>query len=251
MWVTIQWVTMAVFGSVFGHQIFLHQHHYRMISKKTLVFLEIILLPAYIFLIFLNKSNLFQMVLTLLSLVMVSYFTVIVRIWYRRQQFQALRLPFLNALVLHLKAGQSLREALLTLKNQKHFGQSVDIQELTQALVYEDESFDHSFLVPEAQKLIKVLLQIHMARFQVTERLVFLRNQFQRQDQFDKKQRNATAQVRAQLMVCASLYISVILMTLFKQPQFLLSRAFGISLALFVLGILLVYRIPALFKFKI
>lgn len=251
MWVTIKWVTISIFGSIIGHYILNHHYHYRTISKNTLVFLQIFFIPGIIFLLFLVRNEFFVMIMMVTLLLLSGFGVVLWSTYDRKIKFEKHINLFLKEAVLNLKSGKSLRVTLSQLIKQTPYRSIIDYQEMIAALEY-DHGLSHTIVMtPAARTLESDLRGILASNSRIIDKVISLRDHYQREALFKKKVKVAAAQSKAQMLVCSVLYIFLVVIVGFNNSTFLAHPLFMVSVLLFIVGMFVTRQITSRLKLKV
>lgn len=251
MWVTIKWVTISFFGSLIGHYIIHHQYLYRTISKNTLVFLQTFFIPMIIFVLYLARNH-FYIMMVMVTLLLLSGFAVVLWSTYdRKLKFEKHLSLFLKEAVLNLKSGKSLRVTLSKLVRQAPYCLILDYQEILAALEYDQGVRHNIIMTPAARTLEADLRDIMASNNRIIDKMMSLRDHYQREAFFKKKIEVAAAQSKAQILVCFVLYVFLIFMVGFNTPSFLGHPLFMVSITLFIVGIIITKILTNKMKLKV
>lgn len=251
MWVTIKWVTISFLGSLIGHYIIHHQYLYRTISKNTLVFFQIFFIPMIIFMLYLLRHH-FNLQLIMVTLLLLSGFAVVLWSTFDRKiKFEKQINLFLKEVVLNLKSGKSIRVTLANLIRQSPYVSILDYQELVAALEYEKVGRRDIVMTPAARNLESELREIMTSNNRIIDKMINLRDHYQRDALFKKKIEVATSQAKAQILVCFVLYIFLVLMVGYSDTSFLSHPLFMSSIFLFSMGIIITKLLTTYIKLKV
>ena len=243
------WMLLSILGTLSGHHFCNHAHTLRVISSQTLARVQFFIVPTVVCFSFWARENVFRAFLLLIFLIFSPPFLMWTNHITRRKCFASLHLPFIDELLLKMRSGKSLREGLRELALQKNFQISRDLTELSPLLVMQGQNSE-LHLLPEAQELLKELMKWDRAQVKTIEKLKAYRFQIRQVEKFRQKSRQVTEQVKAQAIVCALLYVSLLIWTGIRSPSDLFSGAVIISMCLFLAGFCALIWIGRSFKWK-
>ncbi|MFN7728852.1 MAG: hypothetical protein ACK5P7_06825 [Bdellovibrio sp.] len=243
------WMLLSIIGTLSGHHFCNHAHTLRVISSQTLARVQLFIVPTVVCLSFWARENLFRAFLFLIFLIFSPPFLMWMNHITRRKRFASLHLPFTDELLLKMRSGKSLREGLRELSHQKNFQVSRDLTELSPLLVMQGQNSE-MHLLPEAQELLKELLKWDRTQVKTIEKLKAYRFQIRQVEKFRQKSRQVTEQVKAQAILCAVLYLSLLIWTGIRSPSDLFSGAVMISIGLFFCGLCALVWVGRSFKWK-
>jgi len=235
----IYWVTFAALGCITGHQILHRQHTYRTISKKTLDFLIIFFVPSYIFLTWSLKFSLTALIVIQAALVILEYLFILIMSSKRQKNFEQLLVPFLDDLSLNLTVGASFRDAILSLKRVAFYQKNIDFCEIIEAFNYQASDDQTLYLSRQGQQLLNQLQKINSSNLNNLNKVQALRHRCRSEQVLSDKLQVATAQAKAQSLVCIFLYIGLIFYTAASRSSFFLTIWFALSAFLIISGLTL------------
>jgi len=246
-WISlIYWVTFSILGIITGHQILLRQEIYRTVSKKTLGILRIFFIPTYIFLVWIMKASLLQLLISQILLISSEFCYIIYLAYHRKVKFQKLLVPFLDDIVINLSIGKSLRDSILMLKDVPEYRNHIDFREIIERFQYQSQNEVSTYLQPEAVKILNELEKILIAKVNMSSRLRALRYRVKSEQTTLERVKLATSTAKAQTIVCTILYLGFIIYTANSRSSFFTSVWFLASLVLFFLGLVVIQRLSQL-----
>lgn len=167
----------------------------------------------------------------------------------RRSDFERNILPYLDSILISLQMGRSFREALSELcRGQSGPGQFY-LQELNSLLQFSNFERKKSKSALFEEVLIE-FLALNRSSHKVYDQVKALRRKISTRQNFQKKAKQVTAQVRAQALILLFLYIALFAYTLCTHSFYKTQKILFVSMALFILGAWINYRVPRGFKWK-
>ena len=246
---TLQWILISLFGCISGYQILLQLHSLRVISVRTLERAKICLPPFCFFFMFWVRNHAVIALLGVFFLHLTPFFMMISNQISRKMKFRRQILPFLDEIVLKMRAGKSLRETLKDVISQNPDSASSDLRELSSLICFPENKSQFA-LIPQAKELLIELQKMDQSRTRVIERLRSYRQKERIIQKFRQKSGQVTNQVRTQALVCSVLYFALLIWTLFTDSSAALSSPVLISLFLFFLGLCGFVLIGRSFRWK-
>lgn len=248
-WMT-HWILFSIIGILIGRIFFERAHSLRIISRNTLAIFDVVSPPMTVFLNFYFKNIIFLNVLMSIFIQFLPFIVMNINRHIRRKSFLRLRLPFIDDLILKMRSGQSMREAVNELCRSKTYIKSKDFSDLSVFLLQENHQ-NGLYLIPEAQVFLKQLLDWDQVSIKRLERITFFRNQLKQGEKFRQKSRQVTSQVRGQALICSVLYLFLCLWTFVNNKSENLYLVFFTSLSLFLFAQLGFYFVLRSFKWKV
>ncbi|GEM_PF-2981354 len=243
-------VTAAIFILFIGHQVLKTFKKNRLIKPLRLNQAKQILLILFgTFYIFFGLN--LSMTASILVGMLIFHFFII---WYlqikRKKSFEKFLIQFLNEIIMYMKSGKSLRDAVLLTSLQAPFCDLHDYIELSSQLGDLRSNIKTDYLTSRAKWLLEELLKILSANIKTIDRVSALRSQIQSEIQFTKKINQVMSQINAQIGVILVLYLLAIIYTSWSHFNFLFTWPFGLSLGLLLLGIVSTRMIVRSFRWK-
>ena len=234
------WVTFTIFGCIIGRQIYVRHKNHRIDVVLSTSWLLILISPICCIFFWFSRHSLVYSSLILLLIIGFELLFIIYAIYRRKQQFNKNLFLFLDDIAIKLLSGLSFRDAIVQLKIHPHFANQFDFSEIISAFEFLAGSPTLKNLLPEAQRMYWQLVQIHESNFNVLPKIQALRARLKADQVAMEKVNIASAQVKGQLMVAASLYMGLLIYIWIDYPDFILSGWFVVSLFLFGLGIYII-----------
>ncbi|MCS6837268.1 MAG: hypothetical protein NZ480_00335 [Bdellovibrionaceae bacterium] len=237
------WVTFFSLGYFTFHQILQQQYFHRTISQKTLEAAQIFFPPIYLVILYFFKTSLVSLVI--IHLILVSSELILITLSYRKrlQLFSSRLIAFLDEIILSLSLGNSLINAIVTIKEKKFFYSCIDFREIIDSFTLSPLPKDNKVLIPQALYLWENLKEIHESRHQVRNKVMALRQRLWLQQRLQEKTSIGLAQARAQWQVASLLYLVLIVVTTLSKSSFLVTPYFFVSLVLFLIGGYLLHKL--------
>lgn len=166
----------------------------------------------------------------------------------RRRQFHNETSRFYDRMLLGVRSGVAAREVLRRISQDSSFG--FHTRELADASLRDDAALFETRDVDFRQRA-EDLRRILSAGQRSADRLTSLRRNARMRERFQRKSRNATEPVRAQIGVVLSLYIGLLAFQTSQDSSVMTSAWFFGSATLMFLGLYLIFRQQRSFKWKI
>ena len=247
---TLQWILISLFGCISGYQILLQLHSLRVISVRTLERAKICLGPFCFFFMFWLRNHAVIALLSVFFLHLAPFFVMLGNQIMRKTKFHRQILPFLDEIVLKMRAGKSLRETLKEVISQNPDAHSLDLRELSSLICF-PENKERLVLIPAARELLIELRKMDQSRTRVIERVRSYRQKERMIQKFRQKSGQVTSQVRTQALVCSLLYVTLLIWTILTELNPRLLIPILISVFLFTLGICSFFMIGRSFRWKL
>lgn len=166
----------------------------------------------------------------------------------RRREFHNETARFFDRMLLGVRSGVAAREVLRRISKDRTFG--FHTRDLADACLREEPAL-FGTLDADFRRRAEDLRRILGAGQRCADRLSSLRRTARMRERFQRKSRNATQPVRAQVAVILSLYIGLLALQAAHDPEILMSMwSFG-SATLITLGLYVIERQRRSFKWKI
>jgi hypothetical protein len=167
----------------------------------------------------------------------------------RMRKFRQDFLLLLNHVMLLMKSGRSWMESMELANQSLHPFSQVKMQELLRAVVFSAQKpiFKEIFL----NEIYFELKQIHQSPHMSIRRLQSLRNKLQMQENFRRKSGQALHQVKAQVVLMSFLYFALLIFTVVQFGWRTYRSLYGVSLILFLVGILITYSMGKKIKWSV
>lgn len=240
---------VSVLGCLSGHRIFSHLRSLRVIRAETLARARGIFVTIGILTIFGLRDHLRILLALLLFLHFTPFFLMIYNQFSRQSAFRDQILPFLDELVLKMRAGRSLRESLKEI-HANASSPAPDLAEIPGLICFPEKNSAFPLLI-EAQELLNELKKMDQSRARVAEKLRAYRQKEKMLAKFRQKSSQVTGQVRAQAMVCSFLYFGLLAWTLWDLEGALFSPPVHISLLLYCMGLIGMILVTRSFRWKL
>jgi len=246
----VAWIFVSMLGIVSGLQMFHQLGQLRVISRsffeRALLFFPMICL---ILGFFMRAHLIFGLLLvTTFHIFPITFMSF--NLSRRKRRFQRGILPFLDELILKMKAGKAFRESLIEIPRGPRSQASVDLTEIASQIRYPDRK-NHRQLLVEAQDLLIEMQKMDRSSARVIEKITAFRRREKMIQRFRQRSSQLTSQVRAQAVVCGFLYALLLIWTVFNDPKLLFSPVVFVSMLLFLLGLMLMTLISRSFRWKL
>lgn len=157
-----------------------------------------------------------------------------------RKKFPVKTLAFLDELVLLMNSGRSFRESMNAILLGREDIYSLKLRQIVTSLSLQASSDVKNPTLADPISVLSVqLLQVDQAPQKAIDRLRSLRRQWRWQISFQRKSSQATAQVRAQAMILSLMYFVLFFWVAMTQNLSRIRTVVGLSLVLFLTGVLL------------
>lgn len=243
------WMLLSLLGTLSGHHFSNRAHSLRVISNQTLVRLQFLIPAIIVCASFWAHESLFRVIFLIFVLHLAPPLLMLFNHHVRRRRLLAKRLRFMDELLLKMRTGKSLRESLKEAALQKNFSDSRDLVELPSFLEVQT-NFSASHLLPEAREMLAEFVKWDQTQVKTIEKLKAYRFQVRQTEKFRQKSRQVTEQVKSQALVCAFLYVGLLLWTGSRSPEDLFTTPVLLSLPLFLIGLGAFFVIGRSFKWK-
>ena len=159
----------------------------------------------------------------------------------RRRRFRENYSLLVDQIVLHVRTGHSFREAIRKISDTSDAFVQQKLGEVIDHLTFPkpEVEFASDFFTRE---MIRSLREIDQTSYGGLRKLLALRHRLRIQNEFRRKSRAATAQIRVQALVLAILYGLVLIFTLRNEDIHSIAGELAISIPLFLIGLGLVLR---------
>jgi Flp pilus assembly protein TadB len=167
------------------------------------------------------------------------------------KSFLVKRVHFLDFIVLHMKSGLSLREAVRKLTLSESKAMSKSLQVLYDRLhLYEINQIPSDFPA-EIQNFFDEIEVIDKNPAKKLENILKLRAQYRILEGFKQKSAAAVAQARAQSFVVLVLYLAAIFYGLHLDPSFSSHQGFFLSILMFSAGLFWLFNLGRKVPWKV
>lgn len=206
--------------------------------KLDRVFLAIIFFNFFILVLI---SQWLAWILILTETVLIQNSRKIIEILLRKK-FPVKTLAFLDELVLLMNSGRSFRESTNAILMGREDIYSLKLRQIVTSLhLQAPNDVKNPTLADHISILSSQLQQIDQAPQKAIDRVKSLRRQWRWQVAFRRKASQATAQVRAQAIILSLMYFALFLWVAMTQNLSRIMTIVGLSMVLFVTGVLLMF----------
>lgn len=237
----------SLFGILLVHRILSLLEKFEVLSTAMLGFLFFILqLPLYFCLYFKELSSLVTIYIGIFGIFLILNEKII--LISKEVSFEILHLQLIERLILHLHAGKSAQASLkcvfadLTMWQKSVFVMLNEVFEINSVPTSTKNAF-HSFYFEELALILK-------SSSHIAEQLKRFRVGLATQRNLRHKSRQATQQIRAQAVVCAVLYVLIMIFSHAYLNLRVFSLSTGASIGLFVAGEFLIFVLGGKIKWK-
>lgn len=168
----------------------------------------------------------------------------------RRQNFQKNIINYLDSLIIRIRSGVSLKQAIQELGKLQKGSSRFYFNEIASAMEFRLET-GHSIKDPLFLEVLLELQQVCCNSYKSVERLRGFRRKIKMRQDFRQKSRQAALQVRAQASILILIYLALLVFVLSSNDFPSVRRTIFVSLCLFIFGLLVSYRVSRGFKWKI
>lgn len=241
-------IAISIFGLMIGRRIFVHFDQNQIFSPQTSQKLWIAFIYLHVLMFFLFQSHFillwcYQILSSLLPVSVYLY-----QDWTRKVLFRKQVVPMLDVLVLQMRSGRTLREAL-----ENSSGNLASIQyyvkELNSLLQFGTGAHINSKDL-YFSRIANELLAIHRTPVRSIERLKALRSRIRTEQDFRQRSQQATTQVKLQATVLSVLYAGLVSYVVCIYPWNQIEKYLVVSGFFFLLGLSLLLAIPRSFRWK-
>lgn len=246
----LMWILFSVFGLFAAVRTFNVCESQRIFSEKDTETLAVLVSALVLMLNFFLRRHLLAQILLQMTLFLMPVF--ISRIIFFRREIHILKnfVSILDAVVIKMRVGASLRESLLSTSATQTSATRFLLQEFVTLLAF-DRPISELVSHPKLQKNFSELKKIDQQPHRAIERLKSLRRRLQMEKKLRQKSRKALLQARAQAVILSAMYISLLIYSLWKYSWKSSSMVFSVSLVLFALGSLWLWNMGRRFQWKI
>jgi Flp pilus assembly protein TadB len=167
----------------------------------------------------------------------------------RKRDFESQAVHVMDAIILSVKSGKPLREALSVLRASSsgisfYFTEIVDAIELQQQATFVSKD-------KKVRRMYEELLFISQSCHRTIEKLEAFRTLLRTEEWFQKKTRQALLQSRAQSVVVGLMYFAVLVYTLLRDGPFRNLDIIGYSSLLLTFGTIWIWKMGSRYRWKV
>jgi Flp pilus assembly protein TadB len=242
-------IGISIFGLMIGRRIFAHFDQNQIFSSTTSQKLWNAFIYVHVLMFFLLQKSLAMHFCFELVSIFFPFSVYVYQDRTRRALFRDQAVPMLDILILQMRSGRTLREAIGN-NSMNLIMIQFHINELNSLLQFGTD-FSVSTTDPFFSRVANELLEIHRSQIKTLERLKAFRSRIKTEQDFRQRARQATLQVRLQAGVLLFLYLGLVTYISCCYPWARVQKYFLVSLFLFIAGLCALLLIPRRFKWKI
>lgn len=240
-------LAVSLFGIVIVQRILSLLEKIEVLRAPNLKFFSLLLqFPLYLPLFFKELLFVTGLYIGIFTLTLILSSKIIV--FFQEITFEKLHLSIINRVLLHISTGKSPQTSLKAVMNSLSSFESAVFATLTDDL--------YANLVPSVCVLPKKMFyftemrRILRSEARITEQLQSFRRSLQLQNNLRRKSRQASLQTRAQAVICALLYASMLYFAVRFLSFNLVSFELALSLTMFLSGQMLIFKMGASVRWK-
>lgn len=244
----------SILISIFGHIIVIRTLKFLIsiqiipkVSFKKQNFMSLTL-NLILFFIFYRRIDLMWVIY--FAIFMVPFLVLCIQEQTRKKIFQRNLISILDNLIIQIRTGKSLRDAVLETAAQLKDPLRYYLHEMSSAMEF-SSNLESKIKDPLFSETLSELVHIHRAAHKQIDRIKTFRRKVKIEEDFRRKSGQVSMQTRAQALVLGIIFCGLLLFTLtvhgFAGNESIISSA----LALYFIGLILLFRIGRGYKWKV
>lgn len=238
----------SAFGFMFVHRILSWLQKYKFISDKLKQKLSVILFIFVFCLFFFSKNSPSQIWLAFLLIFFCIIMIPVYVEFQRRNCFNKTLISNIDLILLQMISGKSFRESLLIFLGQKDSSNHIFSEICAQ--IYSNQVRGLITTSKNATRIFEEFIKIDQSTHKRIEKLKSLRHSIKIDEKFRQKSRTAQMQARAQSLVLSVLYLLALIYFFINYNFKSNFQLLLLSIALFLLGTIWIWKLGRSLKWK-
>lgn len=243
------WILLSVFGLFAAVRTFNVCESQRIFSEKHAEVIAVFISVLILMLNFLLREHLVVQIFLQFTLFLTPFVLSKIIFLRREKHISKNFVSILDSVIIRMRVGSSLREALMTTANTQTPSTQFLVQEFVTLLSFDRPLYE---LVSD-QKLQKNFLELRNVDKQphrAIERLKSLRRRLQMEEKLRQKSRKALLQARAQAVILSVMYLLLLSYSLWKYGWKSSATLIFVSIVLFSVGSFWLWSMGRRFRWK-
>ncbi len=245
---------LTIFISIFGHIILIRTFNFlnsiHLLPKNFFKWIHLCSLTIIFLASIILKDNLIAIWLFYSIFILIPPLSLLVQEQIRKQIFKREIVNILDHLIILLKTGKSIREALLSCSQSYKESVKYYLMEVASAIQFEkknvDEIKDKFFL-----EFLVEIVQISKSGHKQIDRLIAFRRKIKIQNDFRQKSRQVTLQIRTQAAILSLIYLILLFFTITQFGFGGFEKLYISSIAIYVIGSLIILTTNRGYRWKV